>query len=31
VILRNAVDAPPGTVIEARLAKGIIRAKVEKS
>jgi exodeoxyribonuclease VII large subunit len=30
-ILRNAADAPPGTVIEARLAKGIIRAKVEKS
>jgi exodeoxyribonuclease VII large subunit len=30
-ILRNAADAPSGTVIEARLAKGIIRAKVEKS
>jgi exodeoxyribonuclease VII large subunit len=29
-ILRNAADAAPGTVIEARLAKGVIRAKVEK-
>ena len=29
-ILRNAADAAPGTIIEARLAKGVIRAKVEK-
>jgi exodeoxyribonuclease VII large subunit len=29
-ILRNAADAAPGMVIEARLAKGVIRAKVEK-
>jgi exodeoxyribonuclease VII large subunit len=28
-ILRNAADAPPGSIIEARLAMGIIRAKVE--
>ena len=28
-ILRNAVDAKPGTIIEARLAKGRVRAKVE--
>jgi exodeoxyribonuclease VII large subunit len=28
-ILRNAADAPPGTVIEARLAHGHIRAKVQ--
>ena len=28
-ILRNAADAPPGTSIEARLARGRIRAKVE--
>ena len=27
-ILRDAADAPPGSVIEARLAKGSIRAKV---
>jgi exodeoxyribonuclease VII large subunit len=30
-ILRNAVDAAPGTIIEARLAIGKIRAKVERS
>ena len=30
-ILRNASDANPGTLIEARLAKGTIRAKVEGS
>jgi exodeoxyribonuclease VII large subunit len=30
-ILRNAADAAPGTLIEARLATGKIRAKVEKS
>jgi exodeoxyribonuclease VII large subunit len=30
-ILRNAADAPPGMLIEARLATGTIRAKVEKS
>jgi exodeoxyribonuclease VII large subunit len=30
-ILRSAGDASPGTVIEARLASGKIRAKVEKS
>ena len=29
-ILRNAADAAPGTIIEARLAKGVIHAKVEK-
>jgi len=29
-ILRNAADAPPGTLIEARLALGTVRAKVEK-
>jgi exodeoxyribonuclease VII large subunit len=28
-ILRNAAHAKPGTLIEARLAKGRIRAKVE--
>jgi len=28
-ILRNAVDAKPGTIIEARLAQGSVRAKVE--
>jgi exodeoxyribonuclease VII large subunit len=28
-ILRDAADAPPGTLVEARLAKGRIRAKVE--
>jgi exodeoxyribonuclease VII large subunit len=28
-ILRNAADASPGTVIEARLAQGSVRAKVE--
>jgi exodeoxyribonuclease VII large subunit len=31
VILRNAADAAPGTMIEARLAVGKIRAKVEES
>ena len=30
-ILRSATDAGPGTLIEARLAKGKIRAKVEAS
>ena len=30
-ILRNAADAAPGTIIEARLAVGKIRAKVEPS
>jgi exodeoxyribonuclease VII large subunit len=30
-ILRNAADAPPGSIIEARLAMGIIRAKVEST
>ena len=30
-ILRNAADAKPGTMIEARLAKGSVRAKVEWS
>jgi exodeoxyribonuclease VII large subunit len=30
-ILRNAADAPPGTVINARLGSGKIRAKVESS
>jgi exodeoxyribonuclease VII large subunit len=28
-ILRNAAHAKPGTIIEARLAKGRVRAKVE--
>jgi exodeoxyribonuclease VII large subunit len=28
-ILRNAADAKPGTIIEARLARGRLRAKVE--
>ena len=28
-ILRNAADAKPGTIIEARLARGRVRAKVE--
>jgi exodeoxyribonuclease VII large subunit len=28
-ILRNADDAPAGTVIEARLAHGQLRAKVQ--
>jgi exodeoxyribonuclease VII large subunit len=28
-ILRNAADAKPGAIIEARLAKGSVRAKVE--
>jgi exodeoxyribonuclease VII large subunit len=30
-IIRNAADAAPGSVIDARLATGKIRAKVEKS
>ena len=30
-ILRNAADAPPGTLIEARLAHGTLRARVEDS
>ena len=30
-IVRSAADAPPGTVIEARLAQGKIRARVEES
>jgi len=30
-ILRNAADAKPGTIIEARLAHGRVRAKVEGS
>jgi exodeoxyribonuclease VII large subunit len=30
-ILRDAADAPPGTVIDARLSAGKIRAKVEAS
>jgi exodeoxyribonuclease VII large subunit len=30
-ILRSAADAAPGTYIEARLAKGRIRAKVDSS
>jgi exodeoxyribonuclease VII large subunit len=30
-ILRNAADAAPGTLIEARLAQGSIRAKVERA
>ena len=29
-ILRDAADAAPGTIIEARLAKGQIHARVEK-
>ena len=29
-ILRNAADAPPGSLIEARLSVGTVRAKVEK-
>jgi exodeoxyribonuclease VII large subunit len=29
-ILRNAADAPPGMIVEARLAVGKIRAKVEE-
>jgi exodeoxyribonuclease VII large subunit len=29
-ILRNAADAAPGTLIEARLSVGTVRAKVEK-
>jgi exodeoxyribonuclease VII large subunit len=29
VILRNAADAKPGAIIEARLARGRVRAKVE--
>ena len=29
-ILRNAADAPPGMIVEARLAVGRIRAKVEE-
>jgi exodeoxyribonuclease VII large subunit len=29
-ILRNAADAAPGTLIEARLGKGTVRARVEK-
>jgi exodeoxyribonuclease VII large subunit len=28
-ILRQAADAPPGTLIEARLEAGTIRAKVQ--
>jgi exodeoxyribonuclease VII large subunit len=28
-VLRDAADAPVGTLVEARLAKGRIRAKVE--
>jgi exodeoxyribonuclease VII large subunit len=28
-ILRDAADAPPGTQIEARLAHGSVRARVE--
>jgi exodeoxyribonuclease VII large subunit len=28
-ILRNAADAEPGTIIEARLARGSVRAKIE--
>jgi exodeoxyribonuclease VII large subunit len=31
VILRNAADAAPGSMIEARLAVGKVRAKVERS
>jgi exodeoxyribonuclease VII large subunit len=30
-ILRDAADAAPGSVIEARLARGSVRAKVEKA
>jgi exodeoxyribonuclease VII large subunit len=30
-ILRNAADASPGSIIEARLAMGTIRAKVEST
>lgn len=30
-ILRSAADAPPGTLIEARLGSGRLRAKVEDS
>ncbi|HEY2145559.1 MAG TPA: exodeoxyribonuclease VII large subunit [Steroidobacteraceae bacterium] len=30
-ILRNAADAAPGSIIEARLAAGTIRAKVERA
>ncbi len=30
-ILRNAADASPGSIIEARLAMGTIRAKVESA
>jgi exodeoxyribonuclease VII large subunit len=30
VVLRNAADAPPGTIIEARLSSGSLRAKVER-
>ncbi len=30
-ILRDAADAKPGTIIEARLARGRLRAKVEES
>jgi exodeoxyribonuclease VII large subunit len=30
-ILREAADAPPGTVIEARLASGTLKAKVQAS
>ncbi len=30
-ILRDAADAAPGTIIEARLTRGVIRAKVESS
>jgi exodeoxyribonuclease VII large subunit len=29
-ILRDAADAAPGSIIEARLARGTLRAKVEK-
>jgi exodeoxyribonuclease VII large subunit len=28
-ILRNAADVKPGTIIEARLARGSVRAKIE--
>jgi exodeoxyribonuclease VII large subunit len=30
-ILRDAAHAKPGTIIEARLARGRLRAKVEES
>jgi exodeoxyribonuclease VII large subunit len=30
-VLRNAADAAPGTIIEARLSSGRLRAKVERS